>query len=288
MNIIELRHVTHVYSRGTPFEMKALDDIHVGFEKGKITGIIGHTGSGKSTMVGLFNGLIRPTEGEVLFHGEDIWKKPKNIRDIRFRIGLVMQYPEYQLFDETVRSDIGFALRNQGLAPDVIEERVQDAIQDVGLDASVLDASPFDLSGGQKRRVAIAGILAMQPEVLVMDEPAAGLDPRGRRDILGSLDAYRKRHDATVILVSHSMEDMAAYCENVVVMNHANVLAQGTTREIFSHPEILHKVGLDIPQVAQIAALLRERGIPLTGELYTVEGLKQAILSYQAGRGTMV
>ena len=278
--ILELKDVSHVYSPGTPFEIRALNHVSVGFEAGKITGVIGHTGSGKSTMVQLFNGLIRPTEGQVLLAGEDIWANPKNIVKIRFRVGLVMQYPEYQLFDETVRADIGFALRNQGLDPETIEERVLMAARAVGLDESLLDVSPFDLSGGQKRRAAIAGILAMKPEVLVMDEPAAGLDPQGRRDILGSLDRYRRENNATVILVSHSMEDMATYCDNVVVMNHADVLTTGTTADIFSKPEILTGVGLDVPQIARIAAGLRERGIPLTGELYTVEGVRRAILSY--------
>lgn len=278
--ILELKDVSHVYSPGTPFEIRALNHVSVGFEAGKITGVIGHTGSGKSTMVQLFNGLIRPTEGQVLLAGEDIWANPKNIVKIRFRVGLVMQYPEYQLFDETVRADIGFALRNQGLDPETIEERVLMAARAVGLDESLLDVSPFDLSGGQKRRAAIAGILAMKPEVLVMDEPAAGLDPQGRRDILGSLDRYRRENNATVILVSHSMEDMATYCDNVVVMNHADVLTAGTTADIFSKPEILTGVGLDVPQIARIAAGLRERGIPLTGELYTVEGVRRAILSY--------
>ena len=284
-NIIELKHVTHRYSVGTPFEICALRDVCVGFEKGKITGVIGHTGSGKSTMVQLFNGLIRPTEGQVLLDGVDIWAKPKEIRSVRFRVGLVMQYPEYQLFDETVRADIGFALRNQGLDPETIEERVLEAVDAVGLDRALLDASPFDLSGGQKRRVAIAGILAMRPEVLVMDEPAAGLDPKGRRDILGSLDAYRKQYDATIILVSHSMEDMATYCDNVVVMNHADVLRVGTTQEIFSTPEVLCEVGLDVPEISRVVAELSRRGVHLEGELYTVEGVKQALLSYMRGEG---
>ncbi len=286
-NIIELCHVSHVYSPGTPFEIQALRDVSVGFERGKVTGVIGHTGSGKSTMVQLFNGLIRPTEGQVLLDGVDIWAKPKEIRSIRFRVGLVMQYPEYQLFDETVRADIGFALRNQGLDPATIEERVLEATDAVGLDRSLLDSSPFDLSGGQKRRAAIAGILAMRPEVLVMDEPAAGLDPKGRRDILGSLDAYRRKYNATIILVSHSMEDMATYCDNVVVMNHADVLRCGTTAEIFSDPEALCEVGLDVPEVSRIVAELSRRGIRLTGELYTVEGVKRAILSYMRKEGTV-
>ena len=219
MNKIEIKDVSYLYSKGTPFEMVALDKINVAFEKGKITGLIGHTGSGKSTLVNLLNGLYRPLSGKVLLDGVDIWEKPKQIAKIRYRVGLVMQYPEYQLFDDTVRADIGFAPRNQGLSAEEVEERVREAAAFVGIDDELLDKSPFELSGGQKRRVAIAGIIAMRPEVLVLDEPAAGLDPRGRREILGGLTEYVKHNDATVILVSHSMEDMASYCDNVVVMN---------------------------------------------------------------------
>ena len=199
MNKIEIKDVSYLYSKGTPFEMVALDKINVTFEKGKITGLIGHTGSGKSTLVNLLNGLYRPVSGQVLLDGVDIWEKPKQISKVRYRVGLVMQYPEYQLFDDTVRSDIGFAPRNQGLSAEEVEERVREAAEFVGIDEEMLDKSPFELSGGQKRRVAIAGIIAMRPEVLVLDEPAAGLDPRGRREILGGLTEYVKRNDATVI-----------------------------------------------------------------------------------------
>ncbi len=280
MNILEINHVSMVYGVGTPFRKEALRDVSLGFEKGKIIGLIGHTGSGKSTLVHLLNGLLRPSVGTVLLDGADIWAKKSNIRDVRFRVGLVMQYPEYQLFDETVARDIAFAPRNMGLAPEEIEERVKEGVAYAGLTSDILEKSPFDLSGGQKRRVAIAGVLAMRPEVLVMDEPAAGLDPRGRREILGRLRQYRDDHDATVILVSHSMEDMALYCDNVVVMNEGKVFLKGTTEEVFSHPAELAGVGLDIPQIAHIALGLREQGVPLNGTLYTVDGVRDAIISH--------
>jgi energy-coupling factor transport system ATP-binding protein len=283
MNVLELKGISYIYSKGTPFQKVALDDVNVSFEKGKITGLIGHTGSGKSTLVNLLNGLYRPTEGQVFLNGNDIWEKPKEIGKIRYKVGLVMQYPEYQLFDETVRLDIGFGPRNQGLSADEIEERVSEAARFVGIDAEMMDKSPFELSGGQKRRVAIAGIIAMRPEVLVLDEPAAGLDPRGRREILGGLSEYVKEREASIILVSHSMEDMAYYCDNVVVMNHAKVYKTGTVEEIFSDADSLCDIGLDVPEVAKIASSLRKMGIDLSGKLYTVEGVKQAILDYIGG-----
>ena len=280
MNKIELVDASFLYSKGTPFEMVALDSVNVTFEKGKITGLIGHTGSGKSTLVNLLNGLYRPSSGKVLLDGVDIWEKPKQISKIRFRVGLVMQYPEYQLFEETVRADIGFGPKNQGLSKKEIEERVIEAAEFVGVDKELLDKSPFELSGGQKRRVAIAGIIAMRPEVLVLDEPAAGLDPRGRKEILGGLTEYVKKNDATVILVSHSMEDMAYYCDNVVVMSDAKVYKTGTVDEIFSDAESLMDIGLDVPVISKIAARLRRAGIDLKGTLYTVDGVKDAIIEY--------
>lgn len=283
MNKIEIKDVSFLYGKGTPFQMVALDKINVSFEKGKITGLIGHTGSGKSTLVNLLNGLYRPTEGRVWLDGTDIWEKPKEIAKIRYRVGLVMQYPEYQLFDDTVRADIGFAPRNQGLSAEEVDERVREAAEFVGIDDELLDKSPFELSGGQKRRVAIAGIIAMRPEVLVLDEPAAGLDPQGRREILGGLVKYVEKNDATVILVSHSMEDMASYCDNVVVMNHASVFRSGTVDEIFSDSDALHDIGLDVPVVAKIASALKKRGIPLEGRLYTVEGVLEAVKNYIGG-----
>ena len=286
MKILEVEQVSHLYGVGTPFRTEALKNVSVGFERGLITGVIGHTGSGKSTLVQMLNGLIRPAEGRVLLDGKDIWEKPKEIRSVRFRVGLVMQYPEYQLFEETVEKDIGYALRNQGLGQDEIRERVREVISFVGLTPDLLEKSPFDLSGGQKRRAAIAGILAMRPDVLVLDEPAAGLDPRGRREILGGLTRYRDKTGTTVILVSHSMEDMATYCDRVVVMNHGEVYAEGTTDEVFARAGELDAIGLDVPQIAHVALSLKERGIPLTGTLYTVDGVKNALLPLLKGRKT--
>ena len=278
--ILKIENLSFVYGKGTPFEKVALDNVSVSFEKGKITGLIGHTGSGKSTLVNLLNGLYKPTSGKAYLDGKDIWENPKEISKIRYRVGLVMQYPEYQLFDETVRADIGFGPRNLGLSPEEVEERVIEAARFAGVGAEILDKSPFELSGGQKRRVAIAGIIAMRPDVLVLDEPAAGLDPRGRREILGSLRDYADRMNASVILVSHSMEDMAHYCDNVVVMNSATVYRTGTVKNIFSEAESLLSVGLDVPMISRVAEELKRRGINLDGELYTVEGVKTAILRY--------
>ncbi len=278
-----MENVSFVYSKGTPFEKKALDNVSLSFEKGKITGLIGHTGSGKSTLVNLLNGLYKPTDGKVYLNGLDIWEKPKEISKIRYKVGLVMQYPEYQLFDETVELDIGFAPRNQGLSETEVAERVAEAARFVGIGAELLDKSPFDLSGGQKRRVAIAGILAMRPEVLVLDEPAAGLDPRGRREILGGLRSYADERGASIILVSHSMEDMALYCDNCIVMNEGRVYKSGTTSEIFAESEALSAVGLDVPLISRICDNLRKRGIELSGELYTVEGVKEAVIKYKKG-----
>lgn len=280
MNKIEIKDVSFLYSSGTPFEMVALDNVNLAFEKGKITGLIGHTGSGKSTLVNLLNGLYKPTSGKILLDGVDIWEKPKDIGKIRYRVGLVMQYPEYQLFDETVRRDIGFGPRNQGLSEEEINERIREAAEFTGIGEELLDKSPFELSGGQKRRVAIAGIIAMRPEVLVLDEPAAGLDPRGRREILGSLSKYIEYNDATIILVSHSMEDMAYYCDNVIVMNHSKVFKTGSVDEIFSLSDELSQIGLDVPVVARIASRIKKSGIDINGCLYTVDGVRDAILRY--------
>ena len=276
--ILKLENISYVYSKGTPFEKVALKNVNVSFSKGKITGLIGHTGSGKSTLVNLLNGLYKPSEGRVLLDGKDIWEKPKEIASIRFKVGLVMQYPEYQLFDETVKADIGFGPRNKGLSPQEVEKIVAETARFVGLGEDILEKSPFDLSGGQKRRVAIAGIIAMEPEVLVLDEPAAGLDPKGRREILGGLRRYVEEKGASVILVSHSMEDMAMYCDEVIVMSKAEVIRTGTVKEIFSEPELLSSVGLDVPAISGIAKELIARGIPLEGELYTINGVRDAIM----------
>ncbi len=279
--VLRLEGVSFVYGEGTPFRKVALDDISVSFERGKITGLIGHTGSGKSTLVNLLNGINKPMSGKVYLSGEDIWAKPKEIAKIRYRVGLVMQYPEYQLFDETVREDIAFAPKNLGLSEEEINERVAEAARLTGLSDDILNKSPFELSGGQKRRAAIAGILAMRPEVLVLDEPAAGLDPRGRREILGSLREYVDKNNASIILVSHSMEDMAYYCDNVVVMSRAKVFAVGAVDDIFSRADELSEIGLDVPMISKISTNLKKRGFDLRGRLYTVEGVRDAILSYR-------
>ncbi len=281
--IIKVENVSYVYGKGTPFQKVALDNVSVSFEKGKITGLIGHTGSGKSTLVSLLNGLNKPTEGRILLNGVDIWEKPKEIAKIRFKVGVVMQYPEYQLFEDTVWSDIGFGPRNQGLSDEEIRHRTIDAIRFTGIGKDILEKSPFDLSGGQKRRVAIAGVIAMRPDVLVLDEPAAGLDPRGRREILGGLRRLAEETGTTIILVSHSMEDMAHYCDNVVVMNESRVYNSGTVEEVFSLGSQLSAIGLDVPLISKIADELIRRGVQLKGTLYTVEGVKKAIIEYAKG-----
>ena len=282
-NILELVGISHLYGKGTPFEKTALNNVNIGFKRGRITGLIGHTGSGKSTLISLLNGLTRPTTGTVLLNNNDIWQKPKEIASVRFKVGLVMQYPEYQLFDETVRLDIGYAPRNLGLSKDEIDARVNEAARFAGIDEALMDSSPFELSGGQKRRVAIAGVIAMHPDVLVLDEPAAGLDPKGRREILTGLRHFADEKGTTIILVSHSMEDMAYYCDDVVVMNHGEIAMSGTVGEVFSQAEKMAEYGLDVPEVSKIAHRLVSAGIKLEGELYTVDGVKNAILKYIGG-----
>lgn len=275
--MLRLEHITYRYSAGTPFEVKALDDVTLDIRRGRITGLIGHTGSGKSTLVQLLNGLTRPEAGRVLLDGQDIWQDPKQIGKVRFRVGLVMQYPEYQLFEETVRADIAFGPRNMQLSGEEIAERVDEAAAFAGVDPSLMDKSPFDLSGGQKRRVAIAGIMAMRPEVLVLDEPAAGLDPQGCRDIFGGIRAYNRETGSTVVIVSHSMEDMAQYCDDVAVMAHARLLMTGTRDEVFARADELEAVGLDIPVITKLSSLLRQGGMPLDPGLYTLEAAEAAL-----------
>ena len=283
MSKIIVENVSYVYSAKTPFEAKALDDVSISIEKNKITGIIGHTGSGKSTLVQMFNGLIRPTKGKILLDGEDIWAKPREIGKIRFRVGLVMQYPEYQLLEETVRADIAFGPKNMGLSEEEISKRVEDSINFVGLDASVLDKSPFDLSGGQKRRVAIAGVMAMNPEVLVLDEPAAGLDPLGRNSIFGGIKKYAEATGASVVIVSHSMEDMARYCDNMIVMSGSRVAMSGDRNAVFSRAEELEAIGLDVPEITKLVMLLKERGFDLPCGIYTVEDAQKCIMDIYGG-----
>ena len=269
--ILSLRNISYVYSAKTPYEKTALDNVSVDIGKGIITGLIGHTGSGKSTLVQLLNGLEKPMSGSVLLSGKDIWKNPKEIRQIRFRVGLVMQYPEYQLFEETVREDIAYGPKNMGLDEEEIKRRVKDAIRFVELDEALLDQSPFDLSGGQKRRVAIAGIVAMRPEVLVLDEPAAGLDPRGREVIFRGIRNYQKETGASVVIVSHSMEDMAKICDELIVMSDARIMMQGSPEEVFSRGDELHAIGLNVPEVTHTLIELKEMGLPVDTGIYSVE-----------------
>ena len=276
---LRLENINYYYGKGTPFEVKALDGVSLDIHGGKLTGIIGHTGSGKSTLVQLLNGLTRPGSGRVLLDGEDIWANPKEIGKIRYRVGLVMQYPEYQLFEETVYADIAYGPRNMGLSEEAIRERVYKAAAFAGVNTDRMEKSPFDLSGGQKRRVAIAGIMAMEPEVLVLDEPAAGLDPQGRHTIFQGIRDYNRNTGCTVIIVSHSMEDMAQYCDDVVVMAHARVLMAGDRDHIFARADELEAVGLDIPQVTRLCQLLRQGGMPMPAGLYTVGAAQDALMS---------
>ena len=283
---IRLENITYYYGKGTPFEVKALDSVSLDIHGGKLTGIIGHTGSGKSTLVQLLNGLSRAGEGRVLLDGEDIWAKPKDIGKIRYRVGLVMQYPEYQLFEETVFADIAYGPRNMKLSEEEVKERVYKAAAFAGVSPDLMEKSPFDLSGGQKRRVAIAGIMAMEPEVLVLDEPAAGLDPQGRHTIFQGIREYNRNTGCTVLIVSHSMEDMAQYCDDVVVMAHSKVLMAGDRDHIFARADELEAVGLDIPQITKLCLLLREGGMPMPAGLYTVDSAEDALVKlFSEARG---
>ncbi len=270
LSLIELKNVTYIYGKGAPYEKKALDEVSLTVNDSEITGIIGHTGSGKSTLVQLLNGLLKPDSGQILLDGKDIWEDAKKIGQVRFRVGLVMQYPEYQLFDDTVRSDIGFGPRNMGMTKDEVAAAVTDAARFAGLSETLLDKSPFDLSGGQKRRAALAGVIAMHPSVLVLDEPAAGLDPGGRREILGRIKTYQRKSGTSVIIVSHSMEDMAMYCDRVVVMTNGKTAMTGTPAEIFSRADELYAAGLDVPQITKVARELRKCGVDIGLDIYTV------------------
>ena len=276
--IIRTEHLSYVYSAGTPVENAALDNINIPAEEGTFLGLIGHTGSGKSTLIQHLNGLLKPDSGKVYIGGEDIWADPKKIRRFRFKVGLVFQYPEYQLFEETVRKDISFGPRNMGLSEEEIAGRVLEAAELVGLPENYLDKSPFELSGGEKRRAAIAGVLAMRPEVLILDEPTAGLDPRGREHILGEIAEYHDRYSATIILVSHSMEDVARFADHVLIMDHGHAAMYGTTREIFRRVGELTEMGLEVPQISRIFAGLAARGIPVPESVLTVGEAKEAVL----------
>jgi len=278
MAILKTEDLTYQYSIGTPFEKTAVDHVNLEIEEGAFVGIIGHTGSGKSTLIQHFNGLIRPTSGKIYLDGTDIWADKTNIRQVRFQVGLVFQYPEYQIFEDTVYKDIAFGPRNMGLSEAEIKERVEETAALVGLTQAQLNQSPFDLSGGQKRRVAIAGVMALRPKVLILDEPTAGLDPKGREDILREIRRYHKETGRTVLLVSHSMEDMANCAEKILVMNAGKVFCYDTVENVFRQAKVLQEIGLAVPQITRVCMQLREQGIPLSDDIYTVEAAYQQIL----------
>ena len=284
--ILEIQNLSHVYSADTPFERAALRDVSLSIQRGEFVGLIGHTGSGKSTLIQHFNGLLKPTSGRVLFDGEDIWKDVKFTREIRFKVGLVFQYPEHQLFEETVYQDISFGPKNMGLSEEEIRARVERAAQFVGITDAELQKSPFDLSGGQKRRAAIAGVIAMEPDVLILDEPTAGRDPRGRESILQNIRDYQAAQHAAVVMVSHSMEEIASNVDRLLVMNHGQNVMNGTPAEVFSHAEELVEMGLAIPKMTQLFLALKRRGVPVDTSVFSVEQARQALRPLlKGGRG---
>lgn len=277
--ILETKELSCVYSVDTPYERRALDHVNLQIEKGSFVALIGHTGSGKSTLIQHFNGLLKPAEGQILINGKDIWEEPKKIRDVRFKVGMVFQYPEHQLFEETVAKDIAFGPKNMGLSETEISRRVQEAMEFTGLSKEYSEKSPFELSGGQKRRVAIAGVIAMRPEILVLDEPTAGLDPMGKEKILGEIKEYHEKTGATIILVSHCMEDVAKYASHVLVMDHAKAVMYGKVRDVFSKPDELIKLGLDVPQISRVFLELKNHGLPVLDSVLTVEEAAKSVLS---------
>ena len=281
--ILEVRNLTHTYSAGTPFEHTALDNVSFAVERGEFIGIIGHTGSGKSTLMQHLNGLLKGTSGQVLLEGKDIWSDKAFTRQARFRVGLVFQYPEYQLFEETVYKDIAFGPKNMGLKPEEIDRRVREAASLVGLTEEQLQVSPFDLSGGQKRRVAIAGVIAMEPEVLILDEPTAGLDPASRAGILENIEAYRKAKNATIMMVSHSMNDVARLTERLLVMNGSRLAMDAPPAQVFARAQELLDMGLDIPDVTRVFLRLQQMGLPVT-PVYTNEQAVKAIKKLKEGK----
>ena len=276
--ILEIQNLSHIYSPDTPFEHPALTNVDLTIGRGEFVGLIGHTGSGKSTLVQHMNGLLKPTSGRVLFDGRDIWEDAKFTRQIRFHVGLVMQYPEYQLFEETVYTDIAFGPKNMKLTESEIDERVREAAALVGVGEELFERSPLELSGGQKRRVAIAGVIAMRPGVLILDEPTAGLDPAGCQRILETICDYREKTGSTVVIVSHSMDDVARIADRLIVFNHGSIRFDGTPEEVFSNPKELSDIGLSVPAPTQIASALREQGVEIEGSVYTTEQLLAALL----------
>ena len=281
--IIQVKNLTHTYGAGTPFQRSAVDHMSFDVNEGEFLGIIGHTGSGKSTLIQHLNGLLQPTEGQILLHGRDIWAEPKKIRDVRFKVGLVFQYPEYQLFEETVYKDIAFGPANQGKTGDELDHAAREAARLVGIRDDQMEKSPFELSGGQKRRVALAGVLAMEPEVLVLDEPTAGLDPAGRENLMANIRDYHRNKGKTIILVSHSMDEIAQNVDRILVLKSAHVLMQGTPAEVFARGEELLSAGLDVPQITRIAMELKRRGVEIDPAVYTVEALERQLMALRKG-----
>lgn len=281
--ILETKQLTHVYSEGTPFRRVALDQVDFAAYPGEYLGIIGHTGSGKSTLIQHLNGLLKPTSGQVLFDGQDIWKTVERTRSTRFQVGLVFQYPEYQLFEETVYKDISFGPKNMGLDEAEIDRRVREAASFVGLTDAQLEKSPFELSGGQKRRVAIAGVIAMEPKVLILDEPSAGLDPAGRENLLANIRDIHRNRGTTILMVSHSMDEVAQNVDRILVLKSAHVLMSGTPKEVFARADELLSAGLDVPQVTRVAMRLRQQGLPIDPAVYTVQDLEKELLAVRKG-----
>ena len=271
MSILRTDNLTHKYSVGTPFEVTALDSVSLDIEEGELVAVIGHTGSGKSTLIQHFNGLLKPSEGKVYVDGKDIWESKQSLREARFKVGLCFQYPEYQLFEETAYKDIAFGPRNMGLSDDEIDARVRRAAEFTGVTDEMLEKSPFDLSGGEKRRVAIAGVMAMEPKILILDEPTSGLDPKGRDTILELIRDYRERTGSTVMIVSHSMEDVADIATKVLVVNSAKIMSYDTVPNTYKRASELLEVGLDVPSVTKIFMELHDRGLPVRTDIYTVE-----------------
>ena len=280
--ILRVENINYIYSIGTPFEHQALENVNFSVNRGEFIGIIGHTGSGKSTLMQQLNGLLKPTSGTVMLDGQDIWSDKKLTRQARFRVGLVFQYPEYQLFEETVYKDIAFGPKNMGLKPEEIDRRVREAAGFVGLTEKQLEVSPFDLSGGQKRRVAIAGVIAMEPEVLILDEPTAGLDPTGRADILDNIESYRQAKNATIMMVSHSMEDVARLTDRLLVMSNSHLAMDASPAEVFTHAEELVEMGLSIPQVTKVFLHLRSMGVDVPN-VYTIDQAVEALKQLKGG-----
>ncbi len=281
--ILEVKHLTHTYGVGTPFERSAVEDMSFEVERGEFLGIIGHTGSGKSTLIQHLNGLLKPTSGQILLNGRDIWEDPKKIRSVRFQVGLVFQYPEYQLFEETVYKDIAFGPANMGKTGDELDRCVREAAKLVGIRDDQLDKSPFELSGGQKRRVALAGVIAMEPTVLILDEPSAGLDPAGRENLLANIRDIHRNRGTTILMVSHSMDEVAQNVDRILVLKSAHVLMSGTPKEVFARADELLSAGLDVPQVTRVAMRLRQQGLPIDPAVYTVQDLEKELLAVRKG-----